>query len=94
MKNKLSQQTALTYHKSDGFFDTDTSILEGFTEPQYIMGVDTVDKDVNVYCLGKKVGGTFEIILTKTMYNKEEFNQEVENLTKYFNACKLISNGI
>ena len=50
------------------------------------MGVDTYDKDALAYCFGRKVDGVFEIMLTKTMRDENEFKQEVENLAKYFNA--------
>jgi hypothetical protein len=61
-------------------------------QPEYIMGVDTYDKDALVYCFGRKIDGVFEIMLTKTMRNETEFNQEIENLVKYFNA-EVIRNG-
>lgn len=55
-------------------------------QPYYAMGVDTYDKDALTYCLSRKVDGVVEILLCKTMSDETEFNQEVENLAKYFNA--------
>jgi len=55
-------------------------------QPEYIMGVDTYDKDALAYCFGRKVDGVFEIMLSKTMRDENEFKQEVENLAKHFNA--------
>ena len=55
-------------------------------QPEYVMGVDTYDKDALTYCFGRKVDGVFEIMLAKTMRDENEFKQEVENLAKYFNA--------
>jgi hypothetical protein len=56
---------------------------------QYIMGVDTYDKDIACYCLMKKTGDSTEILLSKRMRKSVEFTQEVENLSKYFNAITL-----
>jgi|LFRM01.1.fsa_nt_gb hypothetical protein len=55
-------------------------------QPSYIMGIDTYDKNVFVYCLSRKVGDNIEILLSKTMYNEEGFKKETENLIDYFNA--------
>lgn len=60
-------------------------------QPEYVIGVDTYDKDALAYCFGRKVDGVFEIILIKTMRDENEFKQEVENLAKYFNADVLRS---
>jgi hypothetical protein len=67
----------------------DKSLLDKITikHPNYTLGVDTYDKKSFAYCLSsKKVSGEFEVLLCKTMTNEEEFNQEVANLAKYFNA--------
>jgi len=55
-------------------------------QPEYVMGVDTYDKDNLAYCFGRIADGVFEIMLAKTMRDEKEFKQEVENLAKYFNA--------
>lgn len=52
---------------------------------EYFIGVDTEDK-ILAYCFGRIVDGVFEILLSKCMKNETEFNQEVDNLAKYFNA--------
>jgi hypothetical protein len=71
-----------------GSFLFDKELLEKATikQPEYVMGVDTYDKDTLVYCFGRKVDGVFEVMLSKTMRDENEFKQEVENLAKYFNA--------
>tara|TARA_R100000541_G_C1868980_1_gene80495 strand:- start:56 stop:349 length:294 start_codon:yes stop_codon:yes gene_type:complete len=71
-----------------GSFLFDKALLDKATikQPEYVMGVDTYDKDALAYCFGRKVDGVFEIILAKTMRDENEFKQEVENLAKYFNA--------
>ena len=71
-----------------GSFLFDKALLEKATikQPEYVIGVDTYDKDTLAYCFGRKVDGVFEIILAKTMRDEKEFKQEVENLAKYFNA--------
>lgn len=65
----------------------DLNILEkAMVKSKYYIGTDTYDKKALCYCLTKKTGDNFEILLSKTMRDKAEFNQEVENLAKYFNA--------
>lgn len=66
----------------------DKALLEKaiIKNPEYVIGVDTYDKDALAYCFGRVVGGVFEIMLSKTMCDESEFKQEVENLAKYFNA--------
>lgn len=56
------------------------------------MCVVTYDKDFITYCFGRKIDGVFEILLAKTMRDRDKtkFNQEVENLTKYFNVNILV----
>lgn len=56
-------------------------------KPSYVIGVDTYDKRVNTYCLmRRRIDNSLEIILLKTIRNEKDFNTEVENLSKYFNA--------
>ena len=71
-----------------GSFLFDKAMLEKATikQPYYAMGVDTYDKDALAYCLSRKVDGVIEILLCKIMRDEKEFKQEVENLSKYFNA--------
>ena len=71
-----------------GSFLFDKSLLEKaiIKQPEYVIGVDTLDKDALAYCFGRKVDGVLEIMLSKTMRDEKEFKQEVENLAKYFNA--------
>ena len=55
-----------------GSFLFDRALLEKATikQPEYVMGVDTYDKDALAYCFGRKVDGVFEIMLSKTMRDK------------------------
>lgn len=71
-----------------GSFLFDKSLLEktAMKQPEYVIGVYTCDQNALAYCFGRKVDGVFEIILAKTMRDEKEFQQEVENLAKYFNA--------
>lgn len=81
--------TSLTTPVPDGnSYLFDKSLLEKATikQPKYMIGVDTFNKDALAYCFIRKVDGVFEIILDKTMRDEKEFNQEVENLVKYFDA--------
>ena len=60
----------------------------------YTIGVDCTFDKVKSYCLSKTVvGKSTEIILTNSVVEdqefrseKSEFQKEVENLAKYFNA--------
>lgn len=54
---------------------------------RFVIGVDTHDENNYAYCLVSKINeNDTTIILSKVMRNEEDFNQEVENLTKYFNT--------
>lgn len=66
----------------------DKTIINNQSSKQsyYIMGIDTYDEDILVYCLFRYVNGKFEILLNKKNNNKNEFKQEIENISKYFNA--------
>ena len=91
MENKTSKTVetkALNIADVSGSFLFDKSLLEKATikQPEYVMGVDTYDKDALAYCLSRKVDGVVETLLCKTMRDEIEFKQEVENLVKYFNA--------
>lgn len=52
----------------------------------YVMGVDTTDPMENAYVLGYWQEGVFTVILDKSEPSSVEFNEEVKNLAKYFNA--------
>lgn len=56
------------------------------TYPRYYIGIDVYD-EIYAYCLMKKniVDNSTEIILSKRMREKG-FSEEVNNLSKYFNA--------
>lgn len=86
--NNLPQKPQSCQTSVSGSFLFDKSLLDKaiIKNPEYVMGVDTYDKDALTYCFGRKVDGVFEIILAKTMRDENEFKQEVENLAKYFNA--------
>ena len=66
----------------------DRSLVDKATteQPEYVMCIDTYDKNAPTYCLVRKAGGGVEVLLGKTMRDEKEFKQEVENLAKYFNA--------
>ena len=87
-QNSTKSEKALRIGNVSGSFLFDKELLEKATikQPEYVMGVDTYDKDALAYCFGRKVDGVFEIMLSKTMRNEDQFKQEVENLAKYFNA--------
>ena len=60
-------------------------------EPKYFLGVDTYDKDCLSYCLMRKIGECNEVILAKQMnkHNEAYFDEEVNNIAKYFNATTI-----
>jgi len=61
--------------------------------PRYVIGWDATD-DLSTFCFGRyNFKGSFEILLQKQFINedqhitvKTEFETEVENISKYFNA--------
>ena len=55
-------------------------------KPSYVIGVDTYDKGNYAYCLMVKVGRDSHVVLANTRHNEDDFNEEVANLAKYFNA--------
>lgn len=61
--------------------------------PKYYIGVDTYDETESSLCLGYQQGGNFTVLLAKTERNKDSFNEEVNNLMKYFNAVKIEERG-
>lgn len=66
-------------------------IKDKVVEPEYFMGVDTYDKEINSYCLTRRVDGVIEVLLSKEIKDENDFEKEVENLSKYFNAKVLRS---
>ena len=86
-ENPKSCQTSVT---SSYLFDWQT-INEKIIEPEYFMGIDTYDKKMNAYCLTRRFNGITEILLSKVIKDENDFEKEVENLAKYFNAKVLRS---
>lgn len=60
--------------------------LEPFTEPKYVIGVDTSEEDNKAYCLMLEISGVKILLLAKSSIDVEDFDAEVNNLIKYFNA--------
>lgn len=58
--------------------------LDKATAKHYI-GIDR-SKNINSYCLVRHFDNVPEIILSKSIIDLREFNEEVSNLSKYFNA--------
>ena len=46
---------------------------------------------MNAYCLTRRFEGITEILLSKVIKDENDFEKEVENLAKYFNAKVLRS---
>ncbi len=63
-------------------------LLKCLSIPQveYVVGIDTYDEKANAYCLVRAIDGNKEVILSKTVIDPKEFQEEVDNLAKYFNA--------
>lgn len=59
--------------------------------PEYYLGVNASNTH-QAYCLVRKIGDEREIIIIKdqTTETTKDFNQEIENLAKYFNATLII----
>ena len=58
----------------------------GKSKPEYFIGIDTYDSESLTYCLSMKFGESNNIILLKTMRDRQDFDEEVKNLAKYFDA--------
>jgi len=54
--------------------------------PTYSIGIDTYDEERTAYVLCKYSNGKQEILLAKTGMRKKQMEEEVANLSKYFNA--------
>ena len=59
------------------------------SDPTFVIGIDTCDEKY-AYCLVRCIDKKKEVILVKTMNNKKEFEKEVDNISKYFNAEKIV----
>jgi hypothetical protein len=55
---------------------------------KYGLWVDTYNKNQQAFCLIRDVNGAKEVILSKVMKNKEEFVEQVNNLSKYFDVAQ------
>ncbi len=53
---------------------------------KFFIGVDTYNEDNMAYCLARELNGVKEIINIKKMRDKDAFEQEVNNIAKYFEA--------
>lgn len=61
----------------------------GQNKPRYIIGIDSSEKDNNAYCISRVIGNDMQIIFSKVIKDEKEFEAEVNNLAKYFNAVKI-----
>lgn len=55
-------------------------------QPKYTIATDCYDEEVNSYCLVRTFNKQTDFIMLKTIKDKKEFDEEVSNLAKYFNA--------
>ena len=68
----------------------DEELLENRrVECNYYMGIDNYDKNNPAYCLTRMLNGVAEVLLCKVVHGEKEFNEEVNNIAKYFNAIKI-----
>jgi hypothetical protein len=77
---------------SDYVFDRKILDKLSTKTPSYTIGIDKDDKKGLAYCLVANIDGKFNVILCKNMHNETEFDIEVGNLSKYFNARIISSN--
>lgn len=70
----------------DNFLFDNELTEKAMNQTRYVIGVDPCDENNRAYCLGRTVNGVFEVMLAKVISDEDEFKQEVENLSKYFNA--------
>lgn len=64
----------------------DIEKIKDLTPSKYVLGVDTLDDDVNAYCLMRVSGDNKEVILCKSLKKGDDFDSEVNNIAKYFDA--------
>ncbi len=55
---------------------------------RYVIGIDHGDT-ISSYCLVRFIGDKIDVVLSKTSSDKDDFESEVDNIVKYFNAIKL-----
>jgi len=67
-------------------FNNEKLINLGNKHPKFYIGVDTYDEKKCAYCMVVKTDDEQRIILAKTIPDKKQFEEEVNNLAKYFNA--------
>jgi hypothetical protein len=69
-------------------FYLDIDDISSIKQPEHYMVVDTYDEGSLAYCLCRRIDDNADILilLAKTMRNRKEFDLEVKNLSKYFNA--------
>lgn len=86
--SKKAQKPPLNKGDVSGSYLFDKDLIARITvkQPDYAIGVDTYDKKALAYCFGRTIDGVFEILLSKTMRDRKEFDKEVNNLAAYFNA--------
>ena len=57
---------------------------------EYVIGVDTCSSEVSSVCLAyKNKNNEYTILLAKTEKNRDEFNEMINNLCKYFNVKQI-----
>lgn len=52
----------------------------------FILSIDTYDKFNLCYTLSMKSNDIITVLLNKVIHNENEFSNEVQNLSKYFNV--------
>lgn len=65
------------------------NIKESSEESNFIIGFDTYEPGFSTYCLMRKIGDVIEYITYKTVRGEKEFQEEVTNIMKYFNAVNI-----
>ena len=55
-------------------------------QPQYIIGVDSYDKENLAYTLARNVNGKVEFLVSKSTNDDTEFKEQIRVLSKVFNA--------
>ena len=65
--------------------------MEKVYEHQFVLTVQKPDFKHDMYCylLGRKVNGSLDIFLMKSIRDEQEFNNEVESIKKIFDPIVL-----
>lgn len=57
-----------------------------FPSVRYFLGVDDMDEKNLCYCLVKNTEGLIDVLLSKKLKDKSQFEKEIKSISEIFNA--------